>query len=265
MTYEFSEMKAQNELMNKKINQVKEEYLKQEMSEQQLEQLRAKIKEAKKADEKEYGKKRVKRVAGMAAAIAGMSIILLNTSSNIAYAVEQIPIINQLLDLVIFRNYEFENERNSAQVEVSKLEITNQVENPKMKEKLENTVVDINEDIQRITNQLVEEFKAGLEEENGYHAVMVTSEVLATTPDYFTLKLLCYEGAGSGYEWNYFYTIDLKTGERLQLKDIFEEGSDYITPISEYIKEQMQAQMDADDMIYYWLNDEIEELFKRTD
>ena len=73
------------------------------------------------------------------------------------------------------------------------------------------------------------------------------------------LKLLCYEGAGSGYEWNYFYTIDLKTGERLQLKDIFEEGSDYITPISEYIKEQMQAQMDADDMIYYWLNDEIEE------
>ena len=37
------------------------------------------------------------------------------------------------------------------------------------------------------------------------------------------------------------------------------EGADYITPISENIKQQMQAQMDADENVYYWLNDEIEE------
>ena len=43
------------------------------------------------------------------------------------------------------------------------------------------------------------------------------------------------------------------------MKDIFEEGVDYITPISENIKEQMQAQMDADEMVHYWLHDEIEE------
>ena len=93
----------------------------------------------------------------------------------------------------------------------------------------------------------------------GYQDVVVKSEVLATTPDYFTLKLICYQGAGSGYQWNYFYTIDLKTGERLKLKDIFKEGADYITPISENIKLQMQERMDADENVYYWLNDEIEE------
>lgn len=51
----------------------------------------------------------------------------------------------------------------------------------------------------------------------------------------------------------------MNTGERLELKDIFLEGSDYITLISENIKEQMQAQMLEDEGVYYWLNDEIEE------
>ena len=90
--------------------------------------------------------------------------------------------------------------------------------------------------------------------------VIVKSEILATQADYFTLKLICYQGAGSGYQWNYYYTIDLNTGERLQLKDIFKEGADYITPISENIKEQMREQMTEDDQVYYWLNDEIEGL-----
>ena len=51
----------------------------------------------------------------------------------------------------------------------------------------------------------------------------------------------------------------MNTGERLQLKDLFQDVAEYITPISDIIKEQMQARMDADENVYYWLNDEIEE------
>ena len=36
-------------------------------------------------------------------------------------------------------------------------------------------------------------------------------------------------------------------------------GADYITPISENIKEQMREQMKEDEMVYYWVDDEIEE------
>lgn len=128
-----------------------------------------------------------------------------------------------------------------------------------MQENLDRTTAEINAEIQEITDNLITEFETNLKNEWGYQDVVVTSEVLATTPDYFTLKLICYQGAGSGYEWNYFYTIDLNTGERLQLKDIFKEGADYITPISDNIKQQMQERMDADENVYYWLNDEIEE------
>ena len=85
-------------------------------------------------------------------------------------------------------------------------------------------------------------------------------EVVTTTQDYFTLKLSCYQSEASGYEWDYFYTIDLTSGKQLQLKDIFAEGVDYITPISENIKEQMRSQMENDENISYWLDDEMEEL-----
>lgn len=63
---------------------------------------------------------------------------------------------------------------------------------------------------------------------------------------------------------NYFYTIDLISGESLQLKDIFVEGADYINPISENIKEQMHKRMTQDENVYYWLDDEIGELNFKT-
>lgn len=43
--------------------------------------------------------------------------------------------------------------------------------------------------------------------------MQVKHEVLSTTKDYFTLKLICYQAAGSGAETDYYYTIDLKTGK----------------------------------------------------
>ena len=91
--------------------------------------------------------------------------------------------------------------------------------------------------------------------DEGYQDITIKHEVINTTDDYFTLKLMCYQAAGSSYEMDYYYTIDLKTGERLALKDLFKEGSDYITPISENIKSQMRGQMDADENVSYWLDD----------
>ena len=88
---------------------------------------------------------------------------------------------------------------------------------------------------------------------------MIESEVVNTTQNYYTLKLICYTAQASGTEWNYYFTIDLATGERLLLKDIFADGADYVTPISENIKEQMKEQMAADENVYYWLYDEMDE------
>lgn len=230
------------------------------MTKAQEEQIYEKIREAKQMD---TGIKKqsalIKFLPVAAAAVIGIFIILPNTSATIAHAMEQIPVIGSLVKVVTFRDYEYESDRNMADIEVPEIKPELATQDNALQENLDRTTAEINAEIQTITDNLIKEFEDNLKSEGGYQDVVVKSEVLATTPDYFTLKLICYQGAGSGYQWNYFYTIDLKTGERLKLKDIFKEGADYITPISENIKLQMQERMDADENVYYWLNDEIEE------
>lgn len=246
------------------LQKLKIKYFSQQMTEAQVAQLHQKIEEVKKMEQNRQGKNQIVKFAAMAAtAVIGIFIVLPNTSGTIAHAMEQIPVIGQLVKVVTFRNYEYETERNMAEIEVPEIQpdekMDGQPQDSTVKENLDRTTAEINAEIQSITDNLIKEFETNLKEEQGYQDVIVKSEVLMTTPEYFTLKLICYQGAGSGYEWNYFYTIDLTTGERLQIKDIFKEGEDYITPISDEIKRQMQEQMDSDENVYYWLNDEIEE------
>lgn len=227
-------------LLEIQLQGVKKEYRSHQMTKAQEEQIYEKIREAKQMD---TGIKKqsalIKFLPVAAAAVIGIFIILPNTSATIAHAMEQIPVIGSLVKVVTFRDYEYESDRNMADIEVPEIKPELATQDNALQENLDRTTAEINAEIQTITDNLIKEFEDNLKSEGGYQDVVVKSEVLATTPDYFTLKLICYQGAGSGYQWNYFYTIDLKTGERLKLKDIFKEGADYITPISENIKLQM--------------------------
>ena len=253
-------MAEKNDLLERELHILRKEYEKHRMTDFQVRQLQEKIREAKEMDQNNKNHTGKIRIAVASAAVAaGLFVILPNTSGTIAHAMEQIPIIGQLVRVVTFRDYAYESDRNMADIEVPEIKPEEQLEDSTLQENIDRTTAEINAEIQSITDDLIAEFEKNLDEEMGYQDVVVKSEVLTTTPDYFTLKLICYQGAGSGYQWNYYYTIDLNTGERLQLKDIFKEGADYITPISEDIKRQMQERMDADENVHYWLNDEIEE------
>lgn len=202
-----------------------------------------------------------------AAAVAAAFVILPNTSANVAYAMGQMPVIGGLVEVITFREYHYEDEHHTADVEVQIPDVA-ELEQEAKGQKLENeqkaeaiktlkkTTEEIRAEINQITERIITEFEAGLKEEEGYQSMAVDSEVISTTDSYFTLKLICYQGAGSGAQWNYFYTIDLASGERMALKDLFIEGADYITPISENIKKQMREQMTTDESVKYWLDDE---------
>lgn len=270
----------------------KQKYNQPHMSERQIEEMKKKIEQAKQRNK--FNK--VYKTVACVAAVLAMFIVLPNTSAGVAHAMENIPLLGRLVNVVTFRDYQYESERHHADIEVPELvpakdensvteetpesmaeeakgqepketqeqtvedtqEQTTQ-EKDEVHQKLEKSTEQINAEIQAISEQFISEFEEGLQYEEGYQDVMVKSEVMNTTQDYFTLKLICYMGSGSGAEWNYYYTLDLNTGERLQLKDLFQEGADYITPISENIKVQMREQMAADDMNHYWLDDEIDE------
>lgn len=113
----------------------------------------------------------------------------------------------------------------------------------------------INIDIQKVTEELIEEFKNSMEEfEDGYGDIMVDSEVLTDDERWFSLGLVLYQGAGSGYERHRHYTIDKTTGKRAVLSDFY--GEDYVQTISEEVKKQMKERMEADENVVYWLENE---------
>lgn len=201
----------------------------------------------------------MEKVSAMAGVITLLFMLLPNTSSHIAYAMGQLPMLGNLVRIVTFREYRYDTERMRADVAVPALVISEEGEQHSKSAALEKTTSEINEEIQEITDALVHDFEQYMQDELGYQQLAVQSVNLPTIPGYFALKLCCYQGAGSGYEWNYYYMIDLNTGERLELKDLFVEDSDYIVRISENIKKQMSEQMQADDMVQYWLEEEIEE------
>ena len=233
------------------LQELKQQYQKQEMSNDQKILLQQKMEEAKMMNKKERNNNMIKKVVATVAVAAAGFVILPNTSSGIAYGMSQIPVIGTLVDMVTFRNYQYEDDTHRADMDIPELVAK--------EDRLQQATDEINAEIQTITKELIAQFEASMEEE-GYQDIVVKSEVVATTDNYFTLKLLCYEAVASGYEWNYYYTIDLATGERMVLADAFQAGADYITRISENIKEQMEQQMAEDEDKIYWLHDEMEEL-----
>lgn len=246
-----------------KLKEIQKEYEGHKMSPEQVMKLKQTIAKAKK-DNRHI----LKSIAAAAASVVILLAVLPNTSGNVAYAMSRIPILSKWVEVVTFRDYKYENERNDANIEVPEIvpqiptEETAQTElSDPAQQQVKKSADEINAEIKEITDKLIAEFKQNLKNEEGYQSMQVSSEVIATTEQYFTLKLNCYQGAGSGAEWNYYYTINLETGERLKLKDLFTENSDYITTISENIKQQMKEQMAQDENIIYWVDsDDMPEL-----
>lgn len=259
--------------MNKKgINELKREYEEVPMSDGGLNGYKEAIRRAKEENRSRRRREvRAWKVAvTSAAAIVIAFVILPNTSPRVAHAMGQIPVIGTVVKAVTFRDYQYEDENQIADIEVPQL-VTADIKNEEeaaydgetptpTNYTLQGSVDEINGEIQELTQRIIEDFEADAKQREGYEEVIVSYEVICSTEQYFTLKLMHYEGAGSGMQWNYYYTIDLRTGERMALKDLFVEDGDYIGIISEEVKKQMQERMENDEEQYYWLNDEIMEL-----
>lgn len=256
-----------------KLEELKKQYEMHEMTEDQKEALRRTMMEAKRDNRQKRRRVQRRAMTAVAAAVA-LFILLPNLSQEIAYAMSNLPLVGGIVKVVTFRDYQYETDRHNADITVPELTVsmtdtekgtqdaagsetdTQTPETAGQEQALQKTTDEINEEIRQITDEIIAEFEAAAADEEGYQNVIVKSEILATSDQYFTLKLICYQGAGSGAEWDYFYTIDLNTGERLALADLFTEGSDYIDRISQSIKEQMKARMEADESQYYWLDQE---------
>jgi len=209
-------------------------------------------------DKKEIRKVRIWKRLGSTAAVLAVLLILPNTSRTAAAAMQQLPILGNFFRIVTVREYQVEEERHMANVKVPEVIPNEETENgdkipEKTLQQAQQTAEEINFDIQKATDELIEEFKKSMEEyEEGYQDLYIDSNVLTDSDEWFSLELILYQGAGSGYERRRHYTINKKTGERATLEEFY--GEDYITAISEEVKTQMRKRMAEDENVIYWLD-----------
>lgn len=207
-----------------------------------------------KESKKRAKRNRIIRYIGSAAAVFAILLILPNTSRTAAAAMQQIPVLGDFFKVVTIREYQVDEDRYQADVKVPEI-VPEKTEGmpEETAQQARETADAINFDIQQATEELIEEFKSSMEEfEDGYGDIMVDSEVLTDDEKWFSLDLVLYQGAGSGYEQHRHYTIDKATGKRAALSDFF--GADYVKTVSEEVKAQMRSRMEEDENLVYWID-----------
>lgn len=265
------------------LRQLQEEYENMIIPEAGRERLQAGIDRARMEKKRaEHARRRSAWTAVAAAAV--VMIALPNTNIQIAHAMENIPLLGGFFRLVTVRQYNYSDENHDAEVELAQINYgedagegasvgevaaapkgtaAGSVEGVGQEAAVANLSEDgveaVNQDMEATVEELIRQFEDTLSEE-GYHGLHVTQEVVTDNERYYTVKLSVLETEASGYEHNQFYTIDKQTGNVVTLEDLFVEGSDYISAISENIKTQMQEQMAADEGVIYFLdNDDMPE------
>ena len=169
-------------------------------------------------------------------------VILPNMSAGVAQAMSSLPVIGDLFRVITIRDYHYMDDRFRAEVNIPEIESDSEA------------AKSINGKISSIAEEWVERFESAKEDEWGRSEIKVDYEILSTAPEYFTLKLVTYQGSGSGFQQDHYYTIRIFDEKEMTLSDIFPEGADYITPISENIKQQMRQQIKNDPDKMYWVD-----------
>ena len=235
-----------------KLKEMKQEYEKITMSEDAYKKMRQRMDQAKKENRMMKKKNVYKGLAAVAAAMA-VVVALPNTSSTVANAMQSIPVFGDFVKVVTFRDYQYDSDKKTADVSVPEV-VVDADANTENAEQLKESTEQINAEIQKISDQWIKEFKKDLAKD-GYKDMQISSEVIKTTDDYFTLKLTCTQTEASGYEENHYFTLNRKTGKQLKLADLYSGEADYKKRISDNIKKQMREQMKADENVSYWLDD----------
>ena len=178
-------------------------------------------------------------------AAAAAIVLLVNLNRNIAYAMQDIPFIGDLVRVVTVYKKDTRDNYHYEDINIPQVESQAGLEEP---------IDYINADIKQLTDAVIEQFeKDAAELSDSHFGLTIDYETITNNDDWFTLRLMLHYAAGSTSTEYRFYHIDKKEGKIVTLSDIFADDYDYVTAISDDIIRQMNEQMDADESKAYWV------------
>ena len=242
--------------LEQKLNELKENYQNVPIPADGAERLREAMKQAK--EETNMNTKTnhqnhsawVRRFGGLAAALL-LLVALPNTNAQVARAMGDLPVVGGFFRAVTVREFRYEDDGASAQVEV-----------PELKTNTESSAAEqVNEDVAKYLDGLTEEFRTRVDEYGGdaHTDLTVEYEIVTDTDNWLTLRLYTETVEASGAQYQRFYNIDKATDKVVQLADLFADREQGLTLVSENIKDQMREQMKADDSVSYFIDSDLPE------
>ena len=181
---------------------------------------------------------------GLTAAAALLAItVMANVIPTTANAMENIPVLGTIAKVVTFRTFEDTKDNYEAKIDIPQVSIGDQA----------NT--EVNKSIEEYANQLIAEYEKEVTEDvagEGHYSVTSNYQVVTDNDKYLSLRINTTVIMASGADFVKTFTIDKATGQVVTLKDLFRDKADYIQALSDNIKEQMRAQMAADDSKMYF-------------
>ena len=234
--------------MDKFDNYLKEKAEKEnfEVPEKVNERIDALLKSLPETKEKKTSLKIYRRCATVAASIVFVMLFLLpNLSIGYAKAMEDIPFIGKLIQVVTARNYFYDDGNHEMNIKVPEISENDSI------------VVDrINKDINELTDLLVNEFYKEMEisGKDSYGSLYVDYETVTDTDDWFTLKISINEVAASSNCYFKYYHIDKKNDRIVTLGDLYDKQQ--LKAVAQSITTQMKDHMKNDSQADYWIEDE---------
>ncbi len=198
-------------------------------------------------------------IGAVAAFVVAVGVVA-NVSPSFAYAMSDVPVMGSIVKVVTMGKYE--NVDGGYEIKVSTPQIEGLID-AATQEKLNKEFKDQAQSVIAAFEQNVKELKAEFGEDTVHMGVEYNYEVKTDNKDILAIDTYTFVAAGSSNSVHNYYTINKHTGEIYTLKGMFKEGADYVTPISEYIKGEMER-MNKEEGGMFWVNDdEFVEGFKK--
>ena len=246
-------------MRDKKLEEMRQDYENIKIPAELRQRVEAGIRQAK---EETKMKKRSKvivytgRAAGGVAAAMVMITVMANSGAAIAHAMAKIPVIGAIAEVVTFREYESTDNNNNMEADIKIPEVSVKNEDGTVNEE---TTQKINKSIQEYTDEIIAQYEADVKaagEGEGHMNVELDYSVITDSDRLFSIRFDQLLVMASGTQMVKIYHIDKQTGEMIGLDGLFKDGADYITVLSENIKEQMKERMAADESLVYWVDNE---------
>ena len=243
-------------MRDKKLEEMRQDYEHIRIPEELRQRVEAGIRQAK---EETRMKKKSKvimytgRVLGGVAAAMLVITVMANSGAAIAHAMAKIPVIGAIAEVVTFRQYESVENNMEADIKIPEISVKNEDGTVN-----EESTQQINKSIEEYTNEIIARYEADVKAAGGegHMDVELDYSVITDSERLFSIRFDQLLVMASGTQMVKIYHIDKQTGEMIGLDGLFKDGADYITVLSENIKEQMKERMAADESLVYWVDNE---------